>query len=79
MQNPVHLDFVAATVRGSNWKNLEPPHVVSRHYVVTLRRQPPPRHVELFTMADNPAILPEWQGQKLSKPMTKDDEQSRTK
>jgi hypothetical protein len=30
-------------------------------------------------MAGNADILPEWHGQKLSKPMTKDDEHSRAK
>jgi hypothetical protein len=44
-----------------------------------LTRRSPPRHVELFTTAGNRTILPEWHGQKLSKPMTKDDEHFRTK
>jgi hypothetical protein len=44
-----------------------------------LTRRPPPRHGELFTMAVNPAILPERHGQKLSKAMTKDDEHFETK
>jgi hypothetical protein len=33
-----------------------------------LSRRPPPRHVELFTTADNVKILPELHGQRLSNP-----------
>jgi hypothetical protein len=33
-----------------------------------LSRRPPPRHVELFTTADDLMILPEPHGQKLSNP-----------
>jgi hypothetical protein len=58
---------------------LESPDVVPYDGGVTLSRHTPPRRVELFKMADNPAILPECHGQKLSKRMTKDDELSRTK
>jgi len=64
MQDPIHIDFVGVEVMRLKSENLETPHVVS--YIVKLSRCPPPRHVDLFTMANDVKILPETHGQTLS-------------